>query len=201
VTDPYRPFGAAPAAFPRTRLERAGVDPATIEQLAGSYPTLPGDEQNDLIRFVTSHSDVAIAERFGAQSEQPAQSEQSSDAVTREDLEALTVDELEERIREWNRTHDEDQHLAVSGRKGELIGRLLDAYAPEEDEEPAEPQPEPLAAKPAPDASTPATGTIPTAPVPTTPEGAPAPAQTAGDAGAAPAPTGDEGTTTAGGPA
>lgn len=191
MTDPYAPFPAGPRAvaaqFPRARLERAGVPDAVVAELEAAFPNLPDNERADLVRYVNGHSDAAIVERFG-EGPPPA-------PVTREVLENETVDDLEARIRAWNEAHP-DEHLAVSGRKGELVGRLLDAYADEE-------QPEaPAPAAPAPPADSPstvATGTVPTAPTPTTPEGAPTGTQAAGDAGTAPDATATGGTTSTGG--
>jgi len=208
MTDPYAPFPgptAVPAQFPRARLERAGVADASIDDLEAAFPGMSDADRDALVHYVNGHSDTAIAERYG-DGPPPA-------PITRETLEAETVDDLEARIRAWNSAHDADAHLAVSGRKGELIGRLLDAY---EEEAPADATPAtadaapedtdtaPAAADAAPAApaetpSTVATGTVPTAPTPTTPEGAPAGTQAAGDAGTAPAATATPGTTSTGG--
>lgn len=126
MTDPFRPFGAPVAAqFDRTRLERAGIDPAVVDELEAAFPNLSADERRDFAQFVTSNSDAAIAGRFGS-GPPPA-------PVTRETLEAETVDDLERRIREWNEAHP-DEHLATSGRKAELVGRLLDAYEGEQEQ-------------------------------------------------------------------
>jgi hypothetical protein len=187
MTDPYRPFPigptAEPALFPRARLERAGVPAASVDDLEAAFPSLSDADRDALVDYVNGHSDTAIAERYG-DGVPPG-------PVTRETLEAETVDDLEDRIRRWNAEHDGDpeQHLAVSGRKGELIGRLLDAY---EDEANAGSPAAPPAPAPAEAPSTVATGTVPTAPTATTPEGAPAGTQTPA------AGTGD-GTTTTGG--
>lgn len=196
MTDPYRPFGATPAVFPRPRLERAGVPASAVDELEAAFPELPENERADLVRYVDGHSDDAIVERFG-DGPPPA-------PVTRETLEGETVDDLEARIRRWNEAHPEE-HLSTSGRKAELVGRLLDAYEgeqPEQQPEQPEPAPPPAAAAPAPApeaGSTVATGTVPTAPAPTTPEGAPAGTQAAGTAGTAPAAPATGGTVTTGG--
>jgi hypothetical protein len=191
MTDPYAPFPAGPTAvpalFPRARLERAGVPAAAVDELEAAFPNLSAADRDALVDYVNGHSDAAIAERYG-DGPPPA-------PVTRETLENETVDDLEARIRAWNAAHenDPDAHLAVSGRKGELIGRLLDAY---EEEAAGDTAPPAAPAAPAETPSTVATGTVPTAPTPTTPEGAPTGTQAAGDAGTAPAATATTGTTT-----
>lgn len=188
MTDPFRPFGAATvtAQFDRTRLERAGIDPAVVDELEAAFPNMSDEERRDFAQFVTSNSDAAIAERFGSGPPPPAPA-----PVTEESLMAETVDDLEGRIREWNEAHP-DEHLAVSGRKVDLVSRLLDAYGSEDDGDDAA-QTSAATVPPAPDAATGtvADGTVPTAPVATTPEGAPTGTQTPDAAGA--------GTTTTGG--
>jgi hypothetical protein len=122
--------------------------------------------------------------------DQPADQPAPAGTPTYDELNALTIDELEDRIRTWNAEHPDGPHLIISGRKGELVGRLLDAYetaaAPTEPAAPVEPA----------DTPAPADQTVPAAPVPTATDGTPAdpaPAAAPDAAGA--------GTTTPGGTA
>jgi hypothetical protein len=184
VTDPYRPFPAAgtPApSFPRPRLLRAGLDEDTVARLESEYAALDGQQRVEFGRFVSAHSDDAIRDRFstGVEGVEEPEAPDPVTAPTYEELNALTVDALEDRVRQWNAAHP-DQHLTVSGRKGELIGRLLDAH------EHLAQQPEPTVqvSEPVQVATSgteqPTGGTVaaeqqlPTAPTATTPEGAPA---------------------------
>lgn len=178
MTDPYAPV--PPPVFPRIRLLRVGLDEDTVDRLETEYDALDYRGRVEFGRYVAAHSDGAIRDRFAEgvagvdRPEQPAE----SDAVTYEELNALTVDDLEARIREWNENHP-DQHLAVSGRKGELVGRLLDAYE-QQRQAGAEPAAvsEPVAVATA-GTEQPTGGTVaadqqlPTAPTATTPAGAP----------------------------
>jgi hypothetical protein len=176
VTDPFRPRSAP---FPRARLTRAGLDDATVDRLEGAYDAGDARERYAFARYVNTHSDEAIADRYGSGEVPPVEppveqppAEAFAQPVpptppTREELEADTVDGLEARIRAWNDEHPED-HLATTGRKAELVGRLLDAYdtgtpAPEAAPAPAE-QSAPV---------TPATEQLPTAPTPTATDGSP----------------------------
>lgn len=180
MTDPYRPFPATPTrvpVFPRERLTRAGLDEDTVGRLESEFDALDPAGRAEFGGYVTAHSDDAIRQRYtdgdAGQSEQPGQPEQPEQPAaspTYEELNALTVDELDDRLREWNDTHP-DQHLTIAGRKGEKIGRLLDAYEGEQGAATPEAAP-PGVAEPGPEQ--PVEQQIPTAPTATTPEGAPA---------------------------
>lgn len=183
MTDPYRPFPstpARPAPFPRERLLRTGLDEDTVARLESEFGALDPQQRVEFGRYVTAHSDDVIRERFaeGVQGvEQPEPAEPAA-TPTYEELNALTVDELDDRLREWNDAHPE-QHLTIAGRKGEKIGRLLDAY----EQEANAPAPEVAVSEPVAAAiagtEQPTGGTavaeqqLPTAPTATTPEGAP----------------------------
>lgn len=180
MTDPFRP--AAPPVFPRTRLERAGLDGDTIARLESEYDALDYAGRVEFGRYVTAHSDDAIRDRFaeGVQGvEQPEQPADTPAAPTYEELNALTIDQLDERLRQWNEEHP-DQHLTIAGRKGEKIGRLLDAYeqegqAPEQTAAVSEPVAAAIDGTQQPTGGTVAAEQqVPTAPTATTPEGAPA---------------------------
>jgi hypothetical protein len=179
VTDPYAPFPAArPPAFPRERLGRAGLDEGRVDTLADEYEQLDPAARRDLARFVTANSDDVIRERYADQQstvaaqhppdtgEQEPPAPQPASTPTYEDLAALTIDQLDDRIREWNDAHPQ-QHLAIAGRKGEKIGRLLDAYEGERDAATQAP------ADAAPESAPVAEQQLPTAPTPTTTAGAP----------------------------
>jgi hypothetical protein len=180
VTDPFRP--APPPTFPGARLERAGLDGDTIARVESEYDALDYRGRVEFGRYVASHSDDAIRDRFaeGVQGvEQPEQPADTPAAPTYEELNAETIDQLDDRLRQWNDTHP-DQHLAIAGRKGEKIGRLLDAYEQEaQSPEPAAALSEPVQVATA-GTEQPTGGTVaaeqqlPTAPTATTPEGAPA---------------------------
>jgi len=134
VTDPYAPFPAAPvrpAVFPRERLSRAGLDDDAVARLDAEYESLDPAGRQEFSRFVTSHSDDAIRERFSAGSVEDTGRQAA--LPTYDDLNSETIDELDERLREWNESHPE-QHLTIAGRKGEKIGRLLDAYEGEREQ-------------------------------------------------------------------
>lgn len=184
MTDPYRPFPAATAPttaqFDRTRLERAGVPAERVDELEAAFPDLSAEQRAEFAQFVTSNSDAAIAERFSDGGGLPAP---TTEAPTEESLMNETVDELEDRIRTWNAEHEDnpEAHLLLSGRKVDLVSRLLDAYGSEQQTGDA-----PAATAPATaDATgTVAAQTVPTAPVATTPEGAPTGTQTPDAAGA-----------------
>lgn len=193
MTDPYRPFPSTatrPRPFPRERLIRAGVSEESVERLAGEYEGLDPQQRLDLARFVDSRSDEAIRDRFGG--ELPPAPVDPGAEVTYDTLNAGTVDDLEVRIREWNQAHPDD-HLSTTGRKAELIGRLLDAY---EGERTAAAASSPLLVDPAatPTAPAPADVVLPTAPTEPT-AGGPAPTTTTDAAGAGSTTT-PEGTTT-----
>lgn len=183
MTDPFRP--AAPPRFPGTRLTRAGLDEDTVARLQSEYDGLDYAGRVEFGRYIASHSDDAIRQRYaGGSTEQSAAEEPAAPAPTYEELNALTVDELDDRLREWNAEHP-GQHLAIAGRKGEKIGRLLDAYDGQQEaavQAPADAAPE--------EDTTAAEQTVPTAPTATTPEGAPQDA-------AVPHPIAPEGTQTA----
>jgi hypothetical protein len=179
VTDPFRP---RPPEFPRTRLARTGLDAEVVDRLESEYQALDYRRRVEFGRYVAAHSDDAIRERFaeGVQGvERPEQPAEPTPAPTYEELNALTVDELEDRLREWNEAHPE-QHLAIAGRKGEKIGRLLDAYeqeaagqlvaAPVEVSEPVHVA---TAGTEQSTGGTVADEQLPVAPTATTPEGAP----------------------------
>lgn len=187
MTRPYDPFAPAAPTMPRERLLRAGVDEATVDSIAEQYENLSYGEKIELLRYVNAHPDEAIRERFSA-------------PVTRESLGDLTVEELEDRIRAWNADHDDEQHLALSGRKADLVDRLADAYGLDEQQtatglptdgteqptggtQPAE-EPEPgaeaVATGTTTDAPAPADATVPTAPTPTATDGSPNPTDAAG---------------------
>ena len=189
--DPFRP---ASRPFPRTRLTRAGLDAEVVDRLETEYDALDYRQQVEFGRFVSSHSDDAIRDRFseGVQGVQPP-ADPPAEPVTYELLNGETVDELEERIRTWNASHDEAQHLTLSGRKAELIGRLLDAYEqPEEAPVVSEPVQVAVAGTEQPTGGTTAAEqVVPTAPTATTPEGAP---EASSAASAAPAGTTEAGT-------
>jgi hypothetical protein len=195
VTDPFRPH---PPAFPRARLLRAGLDEDTVTRLETETAALGDRERAELARYVTSHPDDAILARFTGEQTGPTRvppdenGQTTGDAPpppaapTYEELNALTVDALEGRIRAWNADHPE-QHLAVAGRKGELIGRLLDAYEGEQQTLAGDEALRVATAgtEQSTGGSVAADQLLPTAPTPTTPEGAPQ------DTAAAPAaPTG-----------
>lgn len=178
--DPFAP--AARPSYPRTRLLRAGLDEETVDRLETEYDALDYRRRVEFGRYVSAHSDDAVRERFaeGVEGvEQPEQPEEPAPIPTYEELNALTLDVLEERIRSWNAAHPDGPHLAVSGRKGELIGRLLDAY----EQERQQPEPEVAVSEPVEVATAgteqPTGGTVaaeqllPSAPTATTPEGAP----------------------------
>jgi hypothetical protein len=104
----YDPFAPAGRPFPAARLSRAGVDDATVTRLRDEYAGMNAKEQRELARFVASNTNRRIADRYQGRR-------------TREDLEHMTVDdELIPLLRE--------RGLSTSGRKAELIDRLLDAY-------------------------------------------------------------------------
>lgn len=190
MTDPYRPFpatAARPRPFPRERLIRAGVSEESVDRLAGEYEALDPQQRLDLARFVDSRSDEAIRDRFGG--ELPPAPVDPDAEVTYDTLNAETVDDLEVRIRQWNQAHPDD-HLTTSGRKAELIGRLLDAY---ESERTAAAASSPLLVDPTETPSAPADTVLPTAPTEPT-AGGPAPTTTTDAAGAGTTTT--EGTTT-----
>jgi hypothetical protein len=204
--DPFRP---ALPAFPRSRLARTGLDEDTVDRLASEFDALDARRRVEFRRFVSAHSDDAIRDRFaeGVQGvEQPEQPAEPTPAPSYEELNALTVDELEDRLREWNETHPQ-QHLAIAGRKGEKIGRLLDAYeqeasgqlaaAPVEVSEPVQ-----VATagteQPTGGTTTAADAVLATAPTATTPEGTP---ETAPAAPVAPAGTVESPGAPAGAPA
>lgn len=199
----YDPFRPAPRPFPRPRLLRAGLDEEVVGRLESEYDALDYRQQVEFGRYVSSHSDDAIRERFaeGVEGiEPPAEPPAAPEPVTYELLNGETVDELEDRIRKWNAEHDDEgDHLTLSGRKAELIGRLLDAYE-QQPEQPAVAVSEPVAVAIA-GTEQPTGGTtaaeqlVPTAPTATTPEGAPegapaAPVAPSGTAEAAGAPAG-----------
>lgn len=184
MTDPFRPFPAAAvtAQFDRARLERAGVPAETVDALEQSFPSLSDEERASFSEYVASHSDAAIAERYG---EGLPPSTEGQSAPTEDSLMQETVDELEDRIRRWNADHEDDPeaHLVLSGRKVDLVGRLLDAYASEQsdgDDQAGTDTP------PTPDGATGtvAAQTVPVAPVATTPEGTSTGTQTPDAAGA-----------------
>jgi hypothetical protein len=204
VTDPYAPFPAAPARpapFPRERLLRTGLNEDTVDRLASEFDALDGQQRVEFGRYVTAHSDDVIRERFaeGVQGVEQPEPVEATATPTYEELNALTVDELDDRLREWNEAHP-DQHLTIAGRKGEKIGRLLDAY----EQEASQPAPtvevsEPVAAAIA-GTEQPTGGTtvaeqqLPTAPTATTPAGAPEAAPAAPVAPAGTVETGDAST-------
>jgi hypothetical protein len=204
VTDPYRP---APPAFPRARLQRAGLDADAVDRAETEWEAQDDSGRAGFASWVVANSDDTIRDRYAQSSpaevagqgtpdagqqdappaeepeqtpepqapqeqpveqpapEQSAPVEQSTSPATTgptyEELNALTIDQLDARIQQWNTEHPDGPHLIVSGRKGEKIGRLLDAY---EGDQQAEPPAEPPAAE----------QQLPTAPTATTPEGAPA---------------------------
>jgi hypothetical protein len=233
VTDPYRP---APPAFPRARLQRAGLDEDTVTRAEAEFADLDEQGRAGFSSWVVANSDDAIRGRYAqsspaevadeatpdagqqdapaaeapgeaGQPEQPAAESQPAQPVeqpaaeqsasepaapaeqqapqqapqepaeepatgpTYEELNALTIDQLDARIGEWNTAHPDGPHLIVSGRKGEKIGRLLDAYDGEREaatQAPADAAPE----QPAEPAAT--EQQVPVAPTATTPDGAPA---------------------------
>jgi hypothetical protein len=183
VTDPYAPFPVTPArapSFPRERLLRSGLDEDTVGRLESEFDTLDAAGRVEFGRYVTAHSDDVIRDRFAegvTGVEQPEPVERSA-TPTYEELNAETIDELDDRLREWNDAHPE-QHLTIAGRKGEKIGRLLDAYeqeanAPEQTVQVSEPVAAAIAGTEQPTGgTTTAEQQLPTAPTATTPEGAP----------------------------
>jgi hypothetical protein len=182
VTDPYAPFPARTApAFPRDRLVRAGLDDDTVARVESEWQTLDAAGRVEFGRYLDARTDEAIRERFAegvAGVEQPVAPSEPAATPTYEELNALTVDELDDRLRAWNDEHPE-QHLAIAGRKGEKIGRLLDAYeqeasAPAPTAEVSEPIAVATAGTEQPTGGTVAEQQLPTAPVATAPEGAPA---------------------------
>lgn len=168
MTDPYAPFPTTRApSFPRERLVRAGVDEDTVTRLEDEYESADPAGRTELRQFVSSRSDDAIRDRYTSSTsttdEEAPDAPAEQDAPTYDELNALTVDELDDRLRTWNDEHP-DQHLTIAGRKGEKIGRLLDAY--EGDQGAPEPETGTVDGTPQP-----AEETIPTAPTATTPEG------------------------------
>lgn len=166
MTDPYAPFPAARTpAFPRERLTRTGLDEDTVDRLADEYNSADAAGRTEFGRFVSANSDDVIRERF-AEGSVDAERPAAGKATTYDELNALTVDELDDLLREWNDDHPE-QHLTIAGRKGEKIGRLLDAYGEQPEETP-----------PAAPVAAVADRQLPTAPTATatdgSPEGAPA---------------------------
>lgn len=104
----YDPFAPAGRPFPAARLTRAGVDDATVARLREEYAGMNAREQRELARFVASNTDHRIADRYQGRR-------------SREDLEHMTVDdELIPLLRE--------RGLSTSGRKAELVDRLLASY-------------------------------------------------------------------------
>lgn len=187
MTDPFRP--APPPAFPRARLERAGLDEDTVNRLESEYDALDYAGRVEFGRYVTAHSDDAIRDRFAdgvqgteepaGESAQPA-GEEPAATPTYEELNAETIDQLDDRLKRWNEAHP-DQHLTIAGRKGEKIGRLLDAYeqdgqAPEQTAQVSEPVAAAIDGTQQPTGGTAAAEqTVPTEPTATTPEGTTAP--------------------------
>lgn len=104
----YDPFAPAAPGFPDRRFRRAGVDDATLDRLREEYAGMDREEQQALTRFVARNTDRSIVARFQGRR-------------SREDLEHMTVDDdLLPLLRE--------RGLSTSGRKAELIDRLLDSY-------------------------------------------------------------------------
>lgn len=171
-TDPFRPVGGGPAAFPDRRLRRAGVDADTVGRLRGEWAGMSGEERGELSRFVAQHPDQTLRARFVGR-------------LSREEAEALHVDDLRDRLRE------RPGGLSTAGRKAELVDRLVASFedptaatgptavaasAPQSDDG-GTPAPETADAPAAPADGTdaPATGTPAAAPT-ETPDAAPAPA-------------------------
>lgn len=159
----YDPFAPAPAGFPERRLRRAGLDDASLGSLRTRFDEMGAAERAELARFVARNPDPVIRERFAA-------------GRTREELEALHVDDLQDLLRE------RPGGLSTTGRKAELIDRLLASYsgsvpAPaavpddgDDDTAATAPTAEPT------DNARPATIVGAPAPEPQTPDAAPAPA-------------------------
>ncbi len=170
MTDPFAPFPTAPrrpAPFPRERLLRAGLDEDTVARLESEYEDTDAAGRVEFGRYVTANSDDVIRDRFTSDAS-VADPDAPAPLPTYDDLNDETIDELDDRLRAWNEAHP-DQHLTIAGRKGEKIGRLLDAYESEQGD--AFPATAPEVSEPP--ATLVAGQQLPTAPTATTPEGAP----------------------------
>lgn len=106
----YDPFAPAPAGFPERRLRRAGLDDAAIAQLRTRFGEMVAEQRRELSRFVARNPDRVVRDRFAS-------------GRTREDLEELHVDDLQDLLRE------RPGGLSTTGRKAELVDRLLASYS------------------------------------------------------------------------
>lgn len=112
---PHDPFAPAQTlALPVARLERAGVDEAAREHLAAYFAELPVRGRRDLVQSIVRTSDTAIRARFVT--------ERGDEQLAR-----LTNPQLHDRLRA--------RGLPISGKKDELVERLLASFG----EEPADP--------------------------------------------------------------